>query len=139
MKRFSGFPDCGLCYGTGLIENLATGARESCWRCAERAARAASPHEDIIPPSSTPRAGASPGPSAPTSPSFDGMASERAANFLRVALWVGLGLAGVAIVQFTTANQDDEGRRASDELQTLDKDLTPTKTTVEYSAWEPAQ
>jgi hypothetical protein len=67
------------------------------------------------------------------------MAAERAANFLRVALWLGLGLAGVALVHFTTANQDDEGRKASDELESLDTNVPPTKTTVEYSAWEPAQ
>src|SRR5215470_13071609 len=47
MKRVYGFSDCGLCYGKGSIENLATGNLESCWVCVERATRIVEPDEEI--------------------------------------------------------------------------------------------
>jgi hypothetical protein len=138
MKRVYGFRDCGLCYGTGSIENLATGNRESCWLCVERATRS-EPDEEVAPTPAAHRPRTTRGIYVSRPPNPQEMAPERAATFLRAGLWLALGLAGFALIRFTKSDHEDNSRKTSDELESLGTRVPGTKTTAEYSAWEPAQ
>jgi hypothetical protein len=138
MRAF-GFSDCGLCNGTGLVENLASGRRDSCWRCVDRAARATDADERPTP--TRPGASAATDPTTQASPSSNSSqwSPERAATFLRVSLWVILGAAGVALVHFTASNARDRVRDVSDQLEVPEQDTPKTGGPTEYSKWEPAQ
>jgi hypothetical protein len=139
MTRVFGFSDCGLCNGTGLVENLATGRHESCWRCADRAARTT--EADDQPTPVRPAASAATGPTTPASPSPNSSqwSPERAATFLRVGLWLILGAGGVALVHFTGSNAHDRARDVSDQLEAPEQDSPETGGPPEYSKWEPVQ
>jgi hypothetical protein len=139
MTRVFGFSDCGLCNGTGLVENLSTGRRESCWRCADRAAQAAEADEQPIPV--RPAAPATTGQTTPASPSPNSSqwSPESAATFLRVGLWLILGAGGVALVHFTASNARDRVRDVSDQLEVPQQESPETDGPTEYSKWEPAQ
>ena len=138
MTRIYGFSDCRLCYGSGSIENLATGARERCWLCVERGTRNVQPDEEVAPTpvALRPRVIRRFDVSAP--PDLQGIAPERAASLLRAGLWVPLDFAGFAFVRFTKPNREDDSRTASDEFDSLDANTSRTKTTNDYSKWEPA-
>ena len=139
MTRVLGFSDCGLCNGTGLVENMATGTRESCWQCADRAARALEVDRSPAPIRTVRFATMSPRTSATPSTNSERWSPERAATLLRVGLWLILGAGGVALVHFTGSNENDRTRDLSDEMETPGPDSPGTDGPAEYSTWEPEQ
>jgi len=139
MTRVFGFADCGLCYGTGLVENMATGTRESCSRCADRAARARGADRLPAPVRPARFAMTSPRGATSTSANSEQWSPERAATLLRVGLWLILGAGGVALVHFTGSNEDDRTRDLSNEMEAPGPDSPRTNGPAEYSTWEPEQ
>jgi hypothetical protein len=137
MTRPLGFSDCGLCNGTGLIE-MATGTRESCSRCADRAARA---REASRPPAPLRRAryATAPRTSNPPSRNSEQWSPERGATLLRVGLWLILGAAGVALIHFAGSTEDDRKGELSDEMEAPGTDSLESNGPAGYLTWEPEQ
>jgi hypothetical protein len=138
MTRMLAFSDCGLCNGTGLVENMTTGARESCSRCADRAARAREA-DMLSAPVRRVRFAASPSTSATRSANSEQWTPERAATFLKVGLWLILGAGGVALVHFAGSNEENRTRALSDGMEAPRPDSPGSDGPAEYFTWEPEQ
>src|SRR5262249_42526247 len=111
---------------------------ESCWRCADRAARA---READRPPGPVQQARFATA-NVRTTPHLtnsEQWSPERAATLLRVALWLILGAGGVALVHFAGSNEDNRTRVLSNEMDTPGRDSPGSDRPAEYSAWEPEQ